>query len=54
MLDKASVKPAYPVVVILDRFALKHPEGPLFRNSNGNPWTRQRRLIIVSTGSAES
>ena len=24
---------------ICRRLALKHPEGPLFRNSDGNPWT---------------
>jgi len=25
---------------ICQRLALKHPEGPLFRNSEGRPWTR--------------
>ena len=28
-------------LALCQRLALKHPEGPLFRNSDGAPWTRQ-------------
>jgi integrase len=29
-----------PMVALTVRLAAKHPEGPLFRNVDGNPWTR--------------
>ena len=28
--------------VVLKRLALKHPQGPVFRNEDGNPWTKER------------
>jgi integrase len=30
-----------PVLDLVRRLVLKHPEGPLFRNQEGRPWTRQ-------------
>ena len=38
---------------VLKRLALAHPEGPLFRNENGKPWTKRRRELPLPAAATQ-